>query len=75
MSVDHPSLWRFINSIRQIQSSRDADYERCIAGYEPDKKRRKYRDADNRIKHVVNGFTIDNVVVFLRGVAHNFLME
>ena len=75
LDVDHPTIWRFISTLREVQRKRDADYERCIAGHSPEKKRSKYERADKRIKTIVEGFNVETVIDFLRGVAHNFLME
>lgn len=74
-SVDHPSIWKFIDGIRMVQKGRDAFFERFIRGDAPPIKRRKYVLADQRIKRIVENYPRRNILEYLRGIAHNFLME
>ena len=61
--------------------SRDIDYESMIAGQTPARKRRRYRDAVERIFNLLNQFNGNasmpprTMWEFLRGVAHNFCMN
>lgn len=45
----HPTLWHFIDTIRRQQKLSDKNLIDCIAGRDPPKKAKKYRDADARI--------------------------
>lgn len=75
LDVDHPSIWKFIKSIRDIQTKKDTEYEYCIAGKPPTRKRNKYLRADVLIYGLVRGFNPLNGMEFLRGIAHNFIMD
>uniref|UniRef100_A0A1I8B2I2 Uncharacterized protein n=1 Tax=Meloidogyne hapla TaxID=6305 RepID=A0A1I8B2I2_MELHA len=55
-SCCHPSLWKFIDTLRCEQKSRDADMAKCIAGEEPPKKAKRYREADARIMNLVENY-------------------
>ncbi|KAL7073059.1 hypothetical protein ACQ4LE_008166 [Meloidogyne hapla] len=54
-SCCHPS-WKFIDTLRCEQKSRDADMAKCIAGEEPPKKAKRYREADARIMNLVENY-------------------
>jgi hypothetical protein len=73
--VDHPSLWKFINALRTVQKGRDAVFEQYIRGDRPRIKRRKYVQADIRIKQLVESYSERTVIEYLRGLSHNFIME
>ncbi|KAK4879483.1 hypothetical protein RN001_007629 [Aquatica leii] len=74
LGVQHPTLWKFIDGLRAVQKGRDIYYEHIIAGNEPVKKLRRYREVDARILHIVQNFERHNVVEYLRGIAHNYQM-
>ncbi|KAK5644913.1 hypothetical protein RI129_006213 [Pyrocoelia pectoralis] len=75
LGVDHPTMWKFIDGIRKVQSGRDVYYEAYVRGEEPVPKRRKYIQADRRILHIVQDFENRTTNEYLRGIAHNFLMQ
>ncbi|CAK5025603.1 unnamed protein product [Meloidogyne enterolobii] len=55
-SCCHPSIWKFIDTLKREQKSRDADMAKCISGEEPPKKARRYREADARILNIVGNY-------------------
>ena len=61
--VDHPTIWKFIDGLRLLQDGRDAAYELMVRGEAPPAKRRKYRDADNRIIGLVERFNVDGQII------------
>lgn len=75
LRMDHPSIWRLIDGLKIIQRNRDAMYERFLQGECPPRKRKKYLLADERIKNIVCTFHNRTIYEFLRGLAHNFLMD
>lgn len=75
LDVHHPSIWRFIDGLRRIQKGRDMVYEQYVAGAPAPEKRKKYKQADDRIYNLVNSYADRDIVEYLRGIAHNFLME
>ena len=78
MGVDYPNIWKLIDVLRKIQKARDSDQLRMNAGYLPPQKKRKYREADDRIKRQVTRFIGNqpqSMIDFLRGVSHNFEMD
>lgn len=77
--VNHPTIWKFIDGIKKIQSGRDKLYEEFVRGEEPSKKRKKYIKTDQRILKILTDFQ-DNensrtLKEYLRGIALNFLMN
>ena len=75
LEMDHPSLWRFIDGLRRVQKERDLFFEQMVAGNPPPVKRRKYRQADDRILTLVRDFDNRPLKEYLRGIAHNFEMS
>jgi len=79
LGMEHPTLWSLINHLRKAQKTRDIDFEAMIAGHAPPSKRKRYRDADERILTLINRFNGNAVEPpqtmweFLRGIAHNYM--
>ena len=72
LGMQHPTIWKFIDSLKTVQRGRDLHYEQLIAGQTPPIKLKKFREADARIKSVVPQFENRNILEYLRGIAHNF---
>ena len=66
--MQHPTIWKLIDGLRKVQKSRDAYYERLLAGHAPPQKLKKYRDADRRIRETVLKF--ENIEYL--SLAHNY---
>jgi hypothetical protein len=73
--VDHPTLWKFIDGLRSVQKSTDQLYEEFVRGSQPPRKRTKYQQADERILNLVEDFENREIIEYLRGIAHNFVMD
>ena len=54
LGADYPPLWTFIDSLNTVQKGRDSVYEDYVSGDTPLKKMRKYQEADERIKRIVD---------------------
>ncbi|KAB0802861.1 hypothetical protein PPYR_05047 [Photinus pyralis] len=72
LGMEHPTIWKFIVALRKIQIARDVRYEQLLAGHQPSPKKRKYREIDNRISRLILNYNNDNILEFLRGIAHNY---
>ena len=75
LGVNHPVIWKFINSLRKIQKNRDVYYEQLVAGHAPKQKLQKYLRADERIWNIVSKFAEIEPLEYLRGLAHNYEMH
>ena len=73
--MQHPTLWRFIDSLRKIQKGRDAFYEALIAGRRAPEKLKKFRMADERISHLLEDYSNRSTLDFLKGIAYNYQMS
>lgn len=49
------------------------DYEQFVLGDQPQEKKCKYREADDRILTIVNSYASRDVIEYLRDIAMNFL--
>lgn len=79
LCMDHPKIWTFIDGIRSAEETQAKEYEEFVRGDDNSQKRRKYRDADERIKIIVEGRIGGQggraIIEYLRGLAHNFSMD
>ncbi|KAH7708927.1 hypothetical protein AAVH_23803 [Aphelenchoides avenae] len=75
LQMDHPSLWKFIDSLIHVQKETDFRYEQYVRGDQNVPKRKKYREADERILTIVSEYRNREIIEYLRGIAHNFQME
>ncbi|KAK0417014.1 hypothetical protein QR680_012789 [Steinernema hermaphroditum] len=77
--MQHPTIWKFIDALRQVQASRDTAYEAMVRGDPPPKKRKLYQLIDERLLRIITNFDESepdgNIEEFLRGCAHNFQMD
>ncbi len=75
-SVDHSTIWKFIDGLWLLQVGRDAKYELMVRGEAPPAKRRKYQNADTRIIGLIDKFNRGgDIIEFLHGIANNSVME
>ncbi|XP_003737961.1 uncharacterized protein LOC100898720 [Galendromus occidentalis] len=73
--VEHPGMLKFIDGIRSVQQSKDADLERYIAGYAADGKKNKYAENDRRILRILENVNTNTLSETLRGIAHTYKMN
>ena len=73
--VKHPTIWKFITGLRKFQHNRDAQMERYNSGRLPRPKSRRFLDTDRDLLNLVRTIDTRAPVIYLRGVAHNFLMD
>jgi hypothetical protein len=79
LCMDHPKIWTFIDGLRSIEETRAKEYEEFVRGDDNSQKRRKYREADERIKVIFEGGFGEEgrrtILEYLRGLDHNFNMD
>jgi len=75
LDVVHPSIWKFIDGLRRVQKGRDVTYGQYVRGEPGPVKRPDDILADQRLLTTVNDFNNRDIIEYLRGIAHNFLME
>ena len=72
--VNHLNLWKFIDGLQTVHKSIDQRYEEFVSGAQAQKKRRRYQKADDRIINIVKSFNNREMIEYLRGIAHNFML-
>jgi len=75
LDVVHPSIWKFIDGLRRVQKGRDVTYGQYVRGEPGPVKRPDDILADQRLLTTVNDYNNRDIIEYLRGIAHNFLME
>jgi len=71
LGASHPTLWKFIETIRGENSLNDVEVEQNSSGATPQPKRRKFVKLSERIKIIVDDYSNRSIAEFLRGIAHN----
>jgi len=75
LGADHPTIWRFINAIKEEQSVTEMKLNQLVAGTPAPLSRRKYRDLDKRLLKVVETYDQVPVSEYLLGIAHNTKLQ
>ena len=75
LDVVYPSIWKFIDGLHRIQKGRDVTYEQYVCVEPGPVKRQEYILVDQRLLTTVNDYNNRDIVEYLRGIAHNFVME
>ena len=71
VGAHHPNIWRFIKCLQKEQSFNEVRIEQYVAGIEPESPRKRYRDSAKRLKSLVQTFNQDDIIDYIRGIAHN----
>jgi hypothetical protein len=71
LDAHHPSIWRFIDGLKNDQSLRQMQVEQYLAGVEPPSGRKRYRQAASNLKKNVAKYGQIPIIDYLRSVAHN----
>ena len=67
----HPSVWKFISTLRRAPNARGVEYEQLEAETEPRRKEAKYERCDERIYKLLTEYEDHDYVEYLRAIAHN----
>ena len=65
------NIWRFIKCLQKEQSYNEVRIEQYVAGIEPELPRKRYRDSAKRLKSLVQTFNEDDIIDYIRVIAHN----
>ena len=69
LSSIHPNIWKLIDALKSEESLAKTKLQKLRHGDEPVKK--KYRDCDQRIIHLVQSYNQAERMQFLKAIAHN----
>ena len=72
VGAHHPNIWRFVKCLQKEHSFNEVQIEQHVAGIEAEPSRKRYADAAKRIQRLVEAFDPDDVVEYIRGIAHNW---
>jgi hypothetical protein len=71
LNAQHPSIWKFIDGLKEDQCLRQLQAEQYLSGLEPPARRKKYRQAAAKLKKNVAKFGRILIIDYLRSIAHN----
>jgi len=76
LSMSNLKIWKFIIEFRKVQAERKIYYKFLVVGNQPPLSKRKLIiDAANHILHLVQNYRNCQATEYLRGLAHNFIMD
>lgn len=68
----HISIWKFLQLLLDKQVLTELEVERLIAGNNGNTRRKRYRDWDGNVYQLLSNYKQgDNILIYLRGIAHN----
>ncbi|RWS21740.1 uncharacterized protein B4U80_09561 [Leptotrombidium deliense] len=70
IDCSHPTIWKFIDGIKQDQSINELKLEQYLAGEHPSQNFRRQLESV-RFQTVVNEYGTRNMLDYFRGIAHN----
>lgn len=68
----NPSVFKCIDALKIEQKRHESRIHRLNSGEQPNPRKRKYRDLNDRILDLVTKYEERERVSYLRGIAHNF---
>ena len=71
VGANHPSIWKFLNVLKNEERMHYVSIVQMTAGYLPPVQRAKYRDCTQRIANIVHNYANRHILDLLRGIAHN----
>lgn len=71
LGASHPTIWKLVEDLKKQQVLNSFNIEQLIRG-ENIQKKKKYRDLTIRLENLVQSYSFQNILTYLRGVAHNF---
>lgn len=69
VGASHPTIWKFIDGIKQIQNLEELKREQYNAG-EPKIQKKKYKDFTKRIHSLITNYNTNDNRNFLKGIAY-----
>jgi len=70
-----PGIGNFTKCLINVQHRRDQQHLQWLSGKAPKGKRRKYKNTDDRIIHVVEAYEERETEEYLAGISHNYEMD
>ena len=71
--VDHPTVWKFIDRLKSVQSGNDKKYYEFVRGGEPPSKRTMYEKIDKKIRKIVSQFDKRSITEYLEGISAEYM--
>ena len=71
ITAKHPTVWSLIDALKQEQGIVEMKVSQVIGGQVLSTQRKKYKDLNERILKIVQGFDGNNVLEYLSGIAQN----
>ena len=69
------SIWTFLDILNRESSYNHLTMAQILAGAVPPPQKRPYREVNNRLQSLVQGYNSNNVINFLRGISFNLALQ
>ena len=67
----HPSIWSLIDVLKLDSSNSRIVLAQMLAGAATPPQKRVYRDVNQRTENLVQGYNLQNIIGYLRGISYN----
>jgi len=71
MGSSHPTIWRFLESLRRTERKEFVKLNQILSGSQPPSRKKIYRDYELKLQNVVKSYGTMPVVDYLLNVASN----
>ena len=71
MMIIHPTEEKLLRKLHSEQASTEMVLEQIFQGKAVGRNNKKYATVNARLKNIVEGYNIENVLEYLRAIAHN----
>ncbi|RWS19389.1 uncharacterized protein B4U80_04466, partial [Leptotrombidium deliense] len=75
ISAHHPTIWTCIDGFKKDYSIGEIKIEQFAAGIPGSPTKKIYKDTAERIRNIVADYDNRDILVYLRGIAHNFKLQ
>lgn len=69
VAADHPTIWRFIESLRKCQRKHEVEIQQYFAGHPVPSQKKAYRDRETRLQKIVQSFDKIGTLEYLNSIA------
>ncbi len=75
LGADHPSIWKFIDNLKNEQSLNELELNQLISGTHPIQRNKTYKDVAKKISNIVGKYQEMPILDYLKGISNNLKLQ
>jgi hypothetical protein len=72
LGADHPSIWKFIDGLKNEPSLNEEDVNQLISGFHPIQRNKQYKDISENILNFAKNYRNIPILTYLEGISNHF---